>query len=178
MALAANVSFHAICWTFDPIICCFLFRPFFTKPLAFAEVALRWWTNQTAKCGKWESRATSEIFVATEVIRQPVALISRSRAQIATRVQSPPEAMDGVTTQCNRSCLAIHPLLLWTRSAKYPLSPLLHLAIHSAILCSPILQNFTSINGLLRAQLKSRCATSVLNSKFLMRSNKHKKLSA
>ena len=81
-------------------ICCFLFRPYFTKPLAFAEVALRWWTNQTAKCGKWESRATSEIFVAAEVISQPVALISGSRAQIATRLKLWMESQRSASLKC------------------------------------------------------------------------------
>ena len=35
------------------------------------------------------------------MISQPVALISGSRAQIATKVQSPREPMDGASTQCN-----------------------------------------------------------------------------
>ena len=147
------------------------FWPYFTKPLAL----WRWqrqWTNQTAKCGKWESRATSEIFVATEVISQPVALIWRSRAQFATRVQSPPLWMH---------CNALLDALQCKDSTKYPTS-IVAIAIFTCCrmnryckLASPpplaALMDYCVLGTYAGAQ-KGSWKTSVLksvNSKFLMK---------
>ena len=117
----------------------------------------------------WESRATSEIFVATEVISQPVALISGSRAQIATRLK--------LWMESQRSASL--------KSAKSP-PPVLHLAIHAAILCSPgwsdianlppthqspALMDYCVLGSIQAGAQQGGLKTSVLKSKFLMPEN-------
>ena len=163
-------------WTFEQI-CCFLFRPYFTKPLAFAEVALRWWTNQTAKCGKWESRATSEIFVATEVIRQPVALISGSRAQIATRVQKlwMESQRNAIEVALQYICSSEQAMQSTHHHHYFILQYILPFCVLRYCKTSPVLMDYCVLSLKAGAQQGS-LKTSVLNSKPVMRSNKHQEI--
>ena len=103
---------------------------------------------------------------------------SRSDLGIAcTNRHQSPKAMDGVTTQCNRSCLAIHLLAMQSTHHHhyFILQYILPFCVLRYCKTSPVLMDYCVLSLKAGAQQGS-LKTSVLNSKPVMRSNKHQEI--